>query len=97
MQVIVTGVEKEGCIAAQIGKAWGVLIEDEFTIGVQVCVESGITLAKGTIIYAQSGLGHSTDENKTYFGSPAEEARNKFKEMAYIKKIPELIDKLKNI
>jgi len=92
-----TVIGKKCLIASQTGIAGCVVIEDEVTIWGQVGVKSGITLAKGTIIYAQSGLGHSTDENKTYFGSPAEEARNKFKEMAYIKKIPELIDKLKNI
>ena len=39
----------------------------------------------------------STDEGKTYFGSPAQEARALFKEMAYIKKIPEILQKLKNL
>ena len=58
-------------------------------------MKSGVTIAKGTEIYAQSGLGHSTEENKTYFGSPAFEAREKFKEMAYIRKIPEILKELK--
>lgn len=92
-----TIIGKKCLIASQTGIAGCVVIEDEVTIWGQVGVKSGITIAKGTVIYAQSGLGHSTEENKTYFGSPAEEARNKFKEMAYIKKIPELIDKLKQI
>jgi len=72
-----------------------VIIEDEVTIWGQVGVKSGITIAKGTEIYAQSGLGNSTEENKTYFGSPASEARERFKEMAYIRKIPEILEKLK--
>ncbi len=84
-------------IASQTGIAGCVVIEDEVTLWGQVGVKSGITIAKGTVLYAQSGLGHSTEENKTYFGSPADEARDKFKEMAYIKKIPELIEKLKHI
>ena len=92
-----TIIGKKCLIASQTGIAGCVVIQDEVTIWGQVGVKSGITIAKGTVIYAQSGLGHSTEENKTYFGSPAEEARNKFKEMAYIKKIPELIDKLKQI
>ena len=71
------------------------VVEDNVTIWGQVGVKSGITIAKGTELYAQSGLGHSTDENKTYFGTPAFEAREKFKEMAYIRKIPEIIEKLK--
>ncbi len=83
-------------IASQAGIAGCVVIEDHVTLWGQIGIKSGITLAKGTVLYAQSGLGHSTEENKTYFGSPAEEARTKFKEMAYIKKIPELLENLKN-
>lgn len=82
-------------IASQVGIAGCVVVEDHVTIWGQVGIKSGITIAKGTELYAQSGLGHSTDENKTYFGTPAFEAREKFKEMAYIRKIPEIIEKLK--
>ena len=92
----VTIIGKKCLIASQTGIAGCVVVEDEVTLWGQVGVKSGITIAKGTEIYAQSGLGHSTDENKTYFGSPASEAREKFKEMAYIRKIPEILQKLKN-
>lgn len=83
-------------IASQTGIAGCVIIEDHVTLWGQVGVKSGITIAKGTEIYAQSGLGHSTDEGKSYFGSPASEAREKFKEMAHIRKIPEILLKLKS-
>ncbi len=87
----------ENClIASQTGIAGCVVVEDNVTIWGQVGVKSGITIASGTELYAQSGLGHSTDENKAYFGSPASEAREKFKEMAYVRKIPEILEKLKN-
>tara|TARA_R110002012_G_scaffold81945_3_gene207422 strand:+ start:11177 stop:12112 length:936 start_codon:yes stop_codon:yes gene_type:complete len=91
-----TIVGKKCLIASQTGIAGCVIIEDEVTIWGQVGVKSGITLAKGTVLYAQSGLGHSTNENTTYFGSPASEARERFKEMAYIKQIPKIIEQLKN-
>jgi UDP-3-O-[3-hydroxymyristoyl] glucosamine N-acyltransferase len=91
-----TVIGKKCLIASQVGIAGCCIVEDQVTIWGQVGVKSGITIAKGTEIYAQSGLGHSTDENKTYFGSPAFEAREKFKEMAYIRKIPEILEKLKN-
>ena len=90
-----TIIGKKCLIASQTGIAGCVVVEDEVTIWGQVGVKSGITIAKGTVIYAQSGLGHSTDENKSYFGSPAIEAREKFKEMAYIKQIPKLVKQLK--
>jgi UDP-3-O-[3-hydroxymyristoyl] glucosamine N-acyltransferase len=91
-----TVVGKRCLIASQTGIAGCVVIEDEVTLWGQVGVKSGITIAKGSEIYAQSGLGHSTEENKVYFGSPAADAREKFKEMAYIKQIPNILEKLKN-
>ena len=92
-----TVIGKKCLIASQTGIAGCVVVEDNVTIWGQVGVKSGITIAKGTVLYAQSGLGHSTDEGKTYFGSPAQEARTLFKEMAYIKKIPEILQKLKKL
>jgi UDP-3-O-[3-hydroxymyristoyl] glucosamine N-acyltransferase len=92
-----TIIGKKCLIASQTGIAGCVVVEDNVTIWGQVGVKSGITIAKGTVIYAQSGLGQTTEEGKTYFGSPAQEARTLFKEMAYIKKIPEILQKLKNL
>lgn len=92
-----TLIGKKCLIASQTGIAGCVVVEDEVTIWGQVGVKSGITIAKGTVIYAQSGLGHSTEKDKTYFGSPATEAREQFKEMAYIKKIPEILKKIKKL
>jgi UDP-3-O-[3-hydroxymyristoyl] glucosamine N-acyltransferase len=86
---------KKCLIASQAGIAGCVVVEDEVIIWGQAGVKSGITLAKGTELFAQSGLGHSTDENKAYFGSPAGEAREKFKELAYIRKIPEILKSIK--
>ena len=92
-----TVIGKKCLIASQVGIAGCCVIEDEVTIWGQVGVKSGITIAKGTEIFAQSGLGHSTDQNKKYFGSPAVEARERFKEMAYIRKLPEILDTLKKL
>lgn len=92
-----TIIGKKCLIASQTGIAGCVVVEDNVTIWGQVGVKSGITITKGTVLYAQSGLGHTTEEGKSYFGSPAQEARDQFKEMAYIKKIPEILQKLKNL
>jgi UDP-3-O-[3-hydroxymyristoyl] glucosamine N-acyltransferase len=92
-----TSIGKRCLIASQTGIAGCVVVEDHVTIWGQVGVKSGITIAKGTVLYAQSGLGQSTEEGKTYFGTPATEAREQFKEMAYIKKIPEILKKLKSL
>lgn len=92
-----TIIGKKCLIASQTGIAGCVVVEDNVTIWGQVGVKSGITISKGTVLYAQTGLGHTTEEGKTYFGSPAIEARTFFKERAYVKMIPEILQKLKNL
>ncbi len=90
-----TVIGKKCLIASQVGIAGCVVIDDEVTIWGQVGIRSDVHLAKGTIVLAQSGIGKDTEENATYFGSPAVEARQKMKELAAIKQIPNLIAKLK--
>jgi UDP-3-O-[3-hydroxymyristoyl] glucosamine N-acyltransferase len=41
-------------------------------------------------------VGKSLEAGKTYFGSPTLEARDKMKELAYLKQLPELMEKLKH-
>ncbi|WP_400078868.1 UDP-3-O-(3-hydroxymyristoyl)glucosamine N-acyltransferase [Winogradskyella sp. R77965] len=92
-----TVIGKKCLIASQTGIAGCVVVEDNVTIWGQVGIKSDVTISKGTVIYAQAGINKTTDGSKVYFGSPAQEARGFFKEMAYVKKIPEILEKLKNI
>jgi UDP-3-O-[3-hydroxymyristoyl] glucosamine N-acyltransferase len=68
------------------------VIEDEVTIWGQVGTTSGITIGTKAIILAQSGVTKSIEGSKVYFGTPAEESRQKLKQMAYLKRIPELLN-----
>tara|TARA_Y100000815_G_scaffold264427_1_gene280045 strand:+ start:953 stop:1891 length:939 start_codon:yes stop_codon:yes gene_type:complete len=86
---------KKVLIASQTGIAGCVIIEDNVTLWGQVGVISGITIGEGAVVYAQSGVGKSLDANKTYFGSPADEFRIKFRELAATKQFPEILNKLK--
>lgn len=90
-----TIIGKKCLIASQTGIAGCVVVEDEVTIWGQVGIISGITIGKGAVIYAQAGIGKSLEGGKTYLGSPAGEARDKFKEMASMRYIPALIKQLK--
>lgn len=90
-----TVVGKKCLIAAQTGIAGCVIIEDEVTIWGQVGVTSAITIGEKAVILAQSGITKSIEGNRTYFGTPADEAREKMKQFANIKKIPEIITKMK--
>ena len=81
-------------IASHTGIAGCVVVEDEVTLWGQVGVISGITIGKGATVLAQSGVGNSLEGGKTYFGSPAREAREKMRELASLKNLPSLVKKL---
>ncbi|WP_350285946.1 UDP-3-O-(3-hydroxymyristoyl)glucosamine N-acyltransferase [uncultured Croceitalea sp.] len=87
---------KKCLIASHTGIAGCVVVEDEVTLWGQVGVISGITIGKGAVVYAQSGVANSLDAGKTYFGSPAAEAREKMREIATIKNMPSILKKLEN-
>jgi UDP-3-O-[3-hydroxymyristoyl] glucosamine N-acyltransferase len=91
-----TLIGKKCLIASQTGIAGCVVVEDEVTIWGQVGISSGITIGKKAVILAQSGISKSLEGGKTYFGTPAEDSRTKYKEMVSIKRIPEILEKLKN-
>lgn len=79
-----TIIGKRCLFASQVGIAGCVVIEDEVTLWGQVGVKSGVTIGKGAVVMAQSGVGHNLEAGKAYFGSPAEEARITYKKMAAI-------------
>ena len=92
-----TIIGKKCLIASHTGIAGCVVIEDEVTIWGQVGMTSGITIGSKAVILAQSGVSKSLEGGKTYFGTPADESREKLKEFAYVKRIPEIVTELKNI
>ena len=90
-----TVIGRKCLIAAQTGIAGWVIIEDEVTIWGQVGTTSGITIGSKAVLLAQSGVSKSLEGSKVYFGSPAEESREKLKQLAYVRRIPEIFEKLK--
>jgi UDP-3-O-[3-hydroxymyristoyl] glucosamine N-acyltransferase len=76
---------KHCIIAAQAGIAGKTIIGNWCTIYGQVGIKQNLHIADKVVIYAQSGINHDLEEGKTYFGSPAEEARTKFKEIAALR------------
>lgn len=89
-----TVIGRKCLIAAQCGIAGCVVVEDEVTLWGQVGVTSAITIGKGAIVLAQTGISKSIEGGKSYFGSPVEEARRKLKQLADVKKIPSILKKL---
>ncbi len=91
-----TVIGKKCLIASQVGIAGCVVIEDEVTIWGQVGITSGITIGTKAVISAKAGVSKSLEGHKSYFGIPADDFRSKYKEIAAIRKIPEILEKLKN-
>ncbi|MEO0404455.1 MAG: UDP-3-O-(3-hydroxymyristoyl)glucosamine N-acyltransferase [Bacteroidota bacterium] len=89
-----TVIGKNCLFAAQVGIAGCVIIEDNVVLWGQVGVPSDLTIGEGAVVLGQSGLTKSVEGGKTYFGSPASEAREKFKELALIRKIPGILERL---
>lgn len=90
-----TVIGKKCLIAAQTGIAGCVVIEDEVTLWGQVGTTSGIKIGAKAVVMGQTGVTKSVEGGKTYFGTPIEESREKLKQLANIKKIPEILKKIK--
>lgn len=90
-----TVIGRKCLIASQTGIAGCVIIEDEVTLWGQVGTTSGITIGAKAVVMGQTGVTKSIEGGKSYFGTPIEESREKLKQLANIKKIPELLNKLK--
>jgi UDP-3-O-[3-hydroxymyristoyl] glucosamine N-acyltransferase len=91
-----TQVGKNCLLAAQVGIAGGVILEDNVILWGQVGVSKTLTIKKDAVVLAQSGIPSDLEGGKTYWGSPVTEASVKRKELVWIKRIPELWDKVMN-
>jgi UDP-3-O-[3-hydroxymyristoyl] glucosamine N-acyltransferase len=85
-----TVVGKDCLLISQVGVAGCVKIEDDVILWGQVGVQKDLTIGKGAVVLGQSGIGKSIEGNKVYFGSPVQDAKTKMKELAYLKRLPEL-------
>jgi UDP-3-O-[3-hydroxymyristoyl] glucosamine N-acyltransferase len=90
-----TVIGKNCLFAAQVGIAGVVTIEDNVILWGQVGVQKDLTIGNGAIVLGQSGVGKSLEGNKTYFGSPVRDAREKMKEIALVKQLPAIFEKLR--
>ncbi len=85
---------KNCLMAAQVGIGGKTVIEDNVVLYGQVGVVQAVRIGKGAVVLAGAGVSKSLEGGKTYFGAPAEEMREKYKELAALRQLPELIKKL---
>lgn len=90
-------VGKNVLIAAQVGIAGKTIIEDEVIIWGQVGISKELHIGKKAVILAKSGVGSNLEGGKTYFGIPAIEARQKWREVAMVRKLPQILKALKSL
>jgi UDP-3-O-[3-hydroxymyristoyl] glucosamine N-acyltransferase len=88
----VTG--KNCLFAGQVGIAGAVEIGSGVILWGQVGVSKTLAIGDNTVVLAQSGVGGSLEAGKIYFGTPAEDAAIKKRELVWVKRIPELWKKV---
>ncbi len=88
----------EHCIlAAQVGIAGNTKVGNRVTLYGKVAVNKNIEIGDDTVVMATSAVPNNLEGGKTYIGYPAVEARAFAKQVAIIKKLPELWEKLKRL
>lgn len=85
---------KNCLLAAQVGIGGKTILEDNVVLYGQVGVVQAVRIGQGAVVYAGAGVSKSLEGGKTYFGAPAEEIRVKYKELAALSMLPDLIKKL---
>ncbi|MFH0895648.1 MAG: UDP-3-O-(3-hydroxymyristoyl)glucosamine N-acyltransferase [Bacteroidota bacterium] len=68
-------------------------IEDDVIIWGKVAINKDLVIGKGAVILATSNVDKSLEGGKVYFGSPAVEARKKWKEIVSLKMMAEEYEK----
>ena len=84
-------------IAAHVGIAGATTIGNGVTLWGQVGVNKTLTIGNNVQVLAQSGVGFDLPDGKIYFGSPASEASTKKRELVWLKRLPEMWDKIKKL
>ncbi len=92
-----TYVGKRCLFASAVMVAGVTRIEDDVILWGQVVVNKDLVVGKGAVVLGTSGIDKSIEGNKVYFGAPVQEARKKWKELALIRKLPEMYEKLNEL
>lgn len=92
-----TYIGKNCLIGAHAAIAGVTRIEDDVLLWGRVSINKDIVIGKGAVILATSGVDKSIEGNgKVYFGAPVDDARKKWREMAALKQLPDLLKSLKS-
>jgi UDP-3-O-[3-hydroxymyristoyl] glucosamine N-acyltransferase len=90
-----TVIGKNCLIGAHCAIAGVTRIEDDVILWARVSVNKDLVIGRKAIVLAMSGVDKSLEGGKTYWGVPADDPRKKWKEIAAVKQLPALLNKLK--
>jgi UDP-3-O-[3-hydroxymyristoyl] glucosamine N-acyltransferase len=79
--------------AAQVGIGGKTVIGDNVVLYGQVGVAQAVHIGAGALVSAKAGVSKSLEGGKAYFGIPADDAREKYKELAALRQLPEFMKK----
>ena len=85
---------KNCLFAAQVAIAGGTTLKDGVVLWGQVGVSKTLTIGNNVTVLAQSGVGKDLEDGKVYWGSPADDAVVKKRELIWVKRIPEIWKKV---
>ena len=89
-----TLIGKNCLLAAHVLVAGCVDIKDGVTLWGQVVVNKTLTIGENAVLLGRAGVTATLEGNKTYWGTPAQEAGIAKRELVWIKRIPQLWEKV---
>lgn len=89
-----TVIGKNCLFAAHVVVAGCVTIQDGVTLWGQVVVNKTLTIGENAVLLGRTGVSGDLEGNKTYWGAPAQEAGIVKRELVWIKRIPQLWEKV---
>jgi UDP-3-O-[3-hydroxymyristoyl] glucosamine N-acyltransferase len=69
-------------------------VKDGVVVWGGVIINKTLTIGENAVLLARTGVGKDLEGNKTYWGAPAQEAGIAKREMVWIKRIPQLWEKV---
>lgn len=89
-----TVIGKNCLFAAQVVVAGCVTIKDGVIAWGQVVVNKTLTIGENAVLLGRTGVASDIEGNKTYWGAPAQDAGIVKRELVWIKRIPQLWEKV---
>ncbi len=80
-------VGKNCLFAAQVGIGGKTIIEDGVTLYGQVGIAQNLRIGAGATVAAKSGVSKSLPGGKVYFGTPADVAKTRYRELATLRRL----------